>query len=40
MFELGRGVIHHRASFRVCPLAGEIIQDLYAGLQEDMGGLS
>lgn len=39
VFELQLRVIYHRASFRVCPLAGEIIQDLYAGLRTDMGGL-
>lgn len=38
VFELRRRLIYHRASFRVCPLAGEIIQDLYAGLHTDMGG--
>lgn len=30
--------IYHIAAFRVCPLADDIIQDLYPGLSTDMGG--
>lgn len=30
--------IYHIAALRVCPLAADIIRDLYPGLYTDMGG--